>query len=238
MSVSQLLMEVTVADMSTLPSGLSLYALLLDANREQSSTISSTDPFNPLSSTQVNSGLSSSKGSVNSLSWVATEAVTGARAAAGAGTWGSNALVEILQRIPPGDLEALQRGVEMASSSFRYYQYNSSLRLHDKDIPTRCTYFHIWTQSPCFLNKLSLLLRLRAPRSLIQIKLSSPFFILILLYAILILSILLCANSCMLTFSRHTLPDGGAIEVLSQVRYEILRAIIPTLHSTVFALPC
>lgn len=71
----------------------------------------------------------------------------GAGAGAGAGTsaagvsagvWGGNALVQILQRIPLGDLEELQRGVERASSSFRYYQYNSSLQLNDKDIPTRC----------------------------------------------------------------------------------------------------
>lgn len=58
--------------------------------------------------------------------------------AAGSGVWGENALVQILQRIPLGDLEELQRGVERASSSFRYYQYNSSLQLNDKDIPTRC----------------------------------------------------------------------------------------------------
>lgn len=50
-----------------------------------------------------------------------------------------NALVEILSRIPPGDLLTLQRGVDRASSSYRFYQYNSSMSLSDGDIPTRCS---------------------------------------------------------------------------------------------------
>ena len=107
--------------------------------------MNSTDPSNPISSLQFSSGLAALIDSVNPLSWTHTEtrtatgtgtkALTGA--VTGAGAWGSNALVAILQRIPPGDLEALQRGVEVASSSFRYYQYNLSLRLNDRDIPTR-----------------------------------------------------------------------------------------------------
>ena len=48
-----------------------------------------------------------------------------------------NALVEILSRVSPGDLLSLQRGVDRASASYRYYQYNSSMSLSDKDIPTR-----------------------------------------------------------------------------------------------------
>ena len=145
--------------MQILPSGLSLYDLLLDALRDQGSIDNSTDPSNSLSPTsqQFISGASSMRGSVDPLSWTVartgaetgtwtgTVNVVGSRAGigAGAGAWGSNALLGILQRIPQRDLEALQRGVEIASASFRYYQYNSSLRLNDRDIPTRSTdYFH------------------------------------------------------------------------------------------------
>lgn len=163
--MQQLLAEVTAAEMQILPSGLSLYDLLLDAHRDQGSidNSNSTDPSNSLSPTsqQFISGASSLRGSVDSLSWTVAETgaetgtgtgtvnvvgsragtVTGAGtgAGAGAGAWGNNALMGILQRIPQRDLEALQRGVEIASASFRYYQYNSSLRLNDRDIPTRST---------------------------------------------------------------------------------------------------
>ena len=167
--------------MPTLPSGLSLYALLLEAHNEHSSRMNSTDVQDPLSSLQSSSDLSVSRDSASPHPWaltgegsgsgggagtvtltgtgtetetrtgteagtgagtgVGTETVTGTGTGdslgAGSGAWGSNALVAILQRIPLGDLEALQMGVEMASSSFRYYQYNSSLRLNNEDIPTR-----------------------------------------------------------------------------------------------------
>ena len=49
----------------------------------------------------------------------------------------SSALVQILSRVPPADLLALQKGVHVASSSYRYYQYNSSLGTAASDIPTR-----------------------------------------------------------------------------------------------------
>ena len=176
--------------MPTLPSGQSLYALLLEAHRAQNSTVSSivnsTDASNPPSSLPLISGPSSMERSAALLSWTlagtrtgtgtstgaaAGSAGAGAGAGAGeragagtrilkgrgtrrgagagssaagvsAGVWGGNALVQILQRIPSGDLEELQRGVERASSSFRYYQYNSSLQLNNKDIPTRCACYH------------------------------------------------------------------------------------------------
>lgn len=53
----------------------------------------------------------------------------------GAGT--GNALVAILSRVPLEDLRALQEGVERASGQYRYYLYNSTMRLNDRDIPTR-----------------------------------------------------------------------------------------------------
>ena len=191
--------------MPTLPSGQSLYALLLDAHRAQNSSVSSsvsisvsssvnsTEAFNPLSSllplgtgpslmersaaplslTLAGTGTGAAAAAVVAGAGAGVRAIegvgvgtrrlkgrgtrrgagsgagagagtsAGARAgagtsAAGTGMWGGNALVQILQRIPLGDLEELQRGVERASSSFRYYQYNSSLQLNDKDIPTRC----------------------------------------------------------------------------------------------------
>ena len=193
--MSQLLLEVTEVDMPTLPSGQSLYALLLDAHRALNSTVSSTvsssasssvnstDASNPLSSLPLSTGPSLMERSAALLSWTLAGTGTGAAAgaaagagagagageravegvsagtrrlkgrgtrrgagsgagagtsAAGTGVWGGNALVQILERIPLGDLEELQRGVERASSSFRYYQYNSSFQLNDKDIPTRC----------------------------------------------------------------------------------------------------
>ena len=155
--MQQLLVEVTAAEMQRLPSGLSLYDLLLDAHRDQGSMINSTDPFNSISpsSPQFISSASSLRGSVDQLPWTVAETgaetgtgtrtgtAVGSRAGAGTGAgtgtgaWGSNALMGILQRIPQRDLEALQRGVEIASASFRYYQYNSLLRLSDRDIPTR-----------------------------------------------------------------------------------------------------
>ena len=137
--------------MQRLPSGLSLYDLLLDAHRDQGIMINRTDPSNSISpsSPQFISSASSLRGSVDPLPWTAaatgaetgtgtrTGTAVGSRAGTGTGAWGSNALMGILQRIPQRDLEALQRGVEIASASFRYYQYNSSLRLNDRDIPTR-----------------------------------------------------------------------------------------------------
>ena len=48
-----------------------------------------------------------------------------------------NALVEILSRVSAEDLLSLQRGVDRASASYRFYQYNSSMSLSDRDIPTR-----------------------------------------------------------------------------------------------------
>ena len=49
----------------------------------------------------------------------------------------SNALIHILSRIPRGDLLQLQRGVHVASASYRYYQYNSTQGTATTDIPTR-----------------------------------------------------------------------------------------------------
>lgn len=53
------------------------------------------------------------------------------------GAGADNALVAILSRVPPEDLRTLQEGVERASGQYRYYLYNSTMRLNNKDIPTR-----------------------------------------------------------------------------------------------------
>jgi hypothetical protein len=62
---------------------------------------------------------------------------TGTDSAKGKGAGTGNALVAILSRVPLEDLRALQEGVERASGQYRYYLYNSTMRLNDKDIPTR-----------------------------------------------------------------------------------------------------
>ena len=53
------------------------------------------------------------------------------------GTDSPNALIQILSRVSPEDLLALQKGVRVASASYRYYQYNSSIGTAAADIPTR-----------------------------------------------------------------------------------------------------
>jgi hypothetical protein len=62
---------------------------------------------------------------------------TGSSGVKGKGAGTGNALVAILSRVPLEDLRALQEGVERASGQYRYYLYNSTMRLNDKDIPTR-----------------------------------------------------------------------------------------------------
>ena len=42
-------------------------------------------------------------------------------------TGSPSALIQILSRVPYVDLLALQNGVRVASASYRYYQYNSSM---------------------------------------------------------------------------------------------------------------
>ena len=49
----------------------------------------------------------------------------------------TSALIQILSRVPYEDLLSLQSGVRVASASYRYYQYNSSMGTSTSDIPTR-----------------------------------------------------------------------------------------------------
>lgn len=106
-TIREMLAEVTEKDMGYLPSGRSLYSLLAAADTDEASQAGSA-------------GHNSAK-----------DKGTGA----GAGT--GNALVAILSRVPTEDLRALQEGVERASGQYRYYLYNATMRLNDRDIPTR-----------------------------------------------------------------------------------------------------
>ena len=122
-NASHLLSKLSEADMGHLPSGLSLYSILQQVeadSRLDGRALDRTDNRTDNRTNNATSGGQIVRGAIN----------------AGIAAHG-NVLVQMLARIPPSDLLALQKGVEVASRSYRYYLYNSSMDSSRQEIPTR-----------------------------------------------------------------------------------------------------